>query len=83
MSDEDRSHSVALLAEHLEAEVNEMGVLFPATAASAECPVAAQVPAHLVSAHLMPGSIDASLAVELEGPPLVGRLVLLALVTAH
>ena len=83
MSDEDRSHSFAFLAEHLEAEVNEMGVLCPATAASAERSAAAQVPAHLVSAHLMPGSIDASLAVELGGPPLVRRLVLLAPVTAH
>ena len=83
MNDEARSHSFARLAEHLEVEVNEMEVLCSATAASAECPVAAQVPAHLVSAHLMPGSIDASLAVELEGPPLVRRLVLLAPVTAH
>ena len=43
MSDEDRSHSVALLAEHLEAEVTETEVPRLETSSSVGCLVTAPV----------------------------------------
>ncbi len=83
MSDEDRSHSFALLAEHLEAEVTEMADLRLVTAAWAVYPAAAPLLARLAFARLLPGSTGASLAPVQEGQPLVLRPVLLVPAVTH
>ena len=83
MSDGERSHSLACLAERVEAEVNEMADPRLVTAAWAVYPAAAPLLARLAFARPLPGSTGASLAPELEGQPLVTRPVPLAHVTTH
>ncbi len=83
MSDEERSHSLAFLAERFEAEVNEMADLRLVTAAWAVYPAAAPLLARLAFARPLPGSTDASLAPVQEGQPLVVRPVLLVRALTH